>query len=162
MPENDSFVADARVYPDYKAEEHCYIARGSASRTTSEEKPSISPREWAQTAAIGVALRNAGFGLQFDIVGEMPDGMSQIEGEGYTQQTGYSMVQTVPVQQVPQISMPQSQVQQYEAYSPAVQMQPELTQEQRLQQALNMPCPVSKFAGKTLGEVMLIDPGAIK
>lgn len=162
VPENDSFVADARVYPDYKAEEHCYIARGSASRTTSEEKPSISPREWAQTAAIGVALRNAGFGLQFDIVGEMPDGMSQIEGEGYTQQTGYSMVQTVPVQQVPQISMPQSQVQQYEAYSPAVQMQPELTQEQRLQQALNMPCPVSKFAGKTLGEVMLIDPGAIK
>ena len=28
------------------------------------------PGEWAQTAAIGIALRNAGFGLQFAIAGE--------------------------------------------------------------------------------------------
>ena len=33
-------------------------------------KPSVSPREWAQTAAVGIALRNAGFGLQFSAAGD--------------------------------------------------------------------------------------------
>lgn len=162
VPDNDSFVADARIYPDYKAPEHCYIASGSASRSALEEKPSISAREWAQTAAIGVALRNAGFGLQFEIVGEMPDGMAQIENVDTQMQTGYTSVQTASIQQIPQNPAPQSQMPQYETYTSAMQMQPELTNDQKLQQAMNMPCPVTKFAGKTLGEVMLIDPGAIK
>lgn len=157
MPENDSFVACARVYPDFKASDNCYLAAGTASRVALEEKPSISAREWAQTAAIGVALRNAGFGLQFELVGAIPDGIVQIEDENSQNQERYTLPQDVSLQQ-----MPQNQISQYEAYAPKPQMQSELTQEQKLQQAMNTPCPISKFTGKTLGEVLAIDPGAIK
>lgn len=38
-------------------------------------------REWAQTAAIGIALRNAGFGLQFQIAGEVFDSVAPNELE---------------------------------------------------------------------------------
>ena len=162
QPENDIFVAHARVYPDYKAAENCFIASGTASRGASEEKPSISAREWAQTAAIGVALRNAGFGLQFDIVGEMPDGMAPMKREGIPQQAGYVSPQNIAMSAVPQSRFSQSQMPEYETYTPVQQAATEPTAEQKMQQAMNMPCPVTKFAGKTLGEVLAIDPGAIK
>ena len=69
-PAKDCFVATARVYPNYKDAADCYLAEATASRGYCEEKPSVSPREWAQTAAVGIALRNAGFGLQFSMTGE--------------------------------------------------------------------------------------------
>jgi hypothetical protein len=37
----------------------------------------------------------------------------------------------------------------------------ELTYEEKLQKALNTPCPISKFNGKTLGEVLQLEAGAI-
>ena len=66
----DCFVATAKVYPSYKDGDECYLAEATASRGKCEEKPSVSPREWAQTAAVGIALRNAGFGLQFGAAGD--------------------------------------------------------------------------------------------
>ena len=42
------------------------------------------------------------------------------------------------------------------AYEPAV-----LTEEQRLEQAFQKPCPIKKYSGKTLGEVLAMDPNAI-
>ena len=69
-PAKDCFVAKARVYPNYQDGPECYLAEASASRGPDPAHPSVSPREWAQTAAVGVALRNAGFGLQFGAVGE--------------------------------------------------------------------------------------------
>ena len=41
-------------------------------------------------------------------------------------------------------------------YEPAV-----LTEEQRLEQAFQKPCPIKKYSGKTLGEVLAMDPNAI-
>ncbi|MBD5092879.1 MAG: hypothetical protein HDT26_01080 [Subdoligranulum sp.] len=43
-------------------------------------------------------------------------------------------------------------------------MEPErvLTPEEKLKQAMCVPCPITKFSGKTLGEVLSLDPGAIK
>ena len=38
----------------------------------------------------------------------------------------------------------------------------ELTEEEKLQKALQTPCPIVKFSGKSLGEVLRLDPGAIK
>ena len=64
-PGKDCYVANARVYPNYKDSPECFLAEATASRGYCADKPSVSPREWAQTAAIGIALRNAGFGLQF-------------------------------------------------------------------------------------------------
>lgn len=66
----DCFVATARVYPSYKDAPECFLAEATASRGYDASKPSVSPREWAQTAAVGIALRNAGFGLQFSAAGD--------------------------------------------------------------------------------------------
>ena len=69
-PAKDCFVATARVYPKYSDPVEAYLAEATASRGYLADKPSVSPREWAQTAAVGIALRNAGFGLQFSMAGE--------------------------------------------------------------------------------------------
>lgn len=74
----DYFVATARIYVSYKDPVECYLSEATASRKYDPLKPTVSPREWAQTAAIGIALRNAGFGLQFGAAGddfgsEVPD-----------------------------------------------------------------------------------------
>ena len=131
-PGKDCFVATARVYPSYKDPADCFLAEATASRGKCEDKPSVSPREWAQTAAIGVALRNAGFGLQFAIAGEeFPENV----GEALLADPEYIVDDPVPK---------------------------ELTQEEKLKQAMDVPCPIVKFKGKSLGEVLKLDPGAIK
>lgn len=66
----DCFVATARVYRSCEDPPEHSLAEATASRGYSQDKPTVSPREWAQTAAIGIALRNAGFGLQFHAAGE--------------------------------------------------------------------------------------------
>ena len=70
LPGKDCFAATARVYFDYKDPVEAYASEATASRGVCKEMPSVSPREWAQTAALGIALRNAGFGLQFEMAGE--------------------------------------------------------------------------------------------
>ena len=66
----DCFIAAARVYAHYKDPVDNYLSEATASRAALQSKPSVSAREWAQTAALGIALRNAGFGLQFNTAGE--------------------------------------------------------------------------------------------
>jgi len=137
-PGKDCFVATARVYPIYKDPADCFLAEATASRGFLEDKPSVSPREWAQTAAVGIALRNAGFGLQFSMAGdEFPDTVS--EGAPMTNAAAPA-----------------------EPYAVEEPTPPELTPEEKLEQAMNVPCPITRFKGKTLGEVLQLDPGAIK
>lgn len=144
------FVATAKVYPSYQDPSDCYLAEATASRGPDPSKPAVSPREWAQTAAVGIALRNAGFGLQFGAAGE--DFSAQAPNE-----LGVDM-EPLPGQHdaAPESSAParvEAPVQ------PAVI--PELTPEQKFQQALAMICPIKKYAGKTLGDVLNMDPSAI-
>ena len=70
-PGKDCFVATARVYHHFSDPPEQFLAEATASRGYLADKPGVSPREWAQTAAVGIALRNAGFGLQFGAVGEI-------------------------------------------------------------------------------------------
>lgn len=184
----DCFVATARVYPSYKDSDDCYLAEATASRGYLAEKPSVSPREWAQTAAVGIALRNAGFGLQFGMAGEdfpevapdelgmREDGVS-IPGENAGTGADAPVPQPVPMQpqagetQIPQnvTEMPASQMQQpavpvSDTQQGAVAQEPvrqEMTHEQRIQQAMSMPCPIKKYAGKTLGDLVVTDPKAL-
>ena len=154
-PAKDCFVATARVYPKYSDPVDAYLAEATASRGYLADKPSVSPREWAQTAAVGIALRNAGFGLQFAMAGEdfeenAPNelGMPENGTENQAQQPSR------PNQAQP----PQPKEEEYTAVPAAPR---ELTQEEKLQQAMSKPCPITKFSGKTLGEVLPLDPGAI-
>lgn len=144
-PSKDCFVATARIYPSYKDSSDCYLAEATASRGPDASKPSVSPREWAQTAAVGIALRNAGFGLQFNAAGDdfediAPDELGAMATDT---ETGPEMEQ------------------EFSTVSTPVVEKRELSPKEKLEQAQNTPCPIQKFGGKTLGEVLKLDPKAI-
>ena len=133
-PAKDCFVAKARVYPNYKDGPECYLAEATASRGPDPDHPSVSPREWAQTAAVGVALRNAGFGLQFGAAGE-------------------DFSQNAPEEPALEASPSEPA----EPISKAEEPSPE----EKLRQAMNTPCPIGKYKGRTLGELLTLDPRAV-
>lgn len=145
-PAKDCFVATARIYKSYKNSPEEYLGEATASRSYQEDKPTVSPREWAQTAAIGLALRNAGYGLQFSMAGEEFETLAADE-LGVTSQS-------TPALQAA------SAAEEYTVDEPAAPER-ELTMEEKYEQALTVPCPISKFKGKSLGEVLGLDPNAI-
>ena len=144
-PAKDCFVATARVYPSYKDGPECYLAEATASRGPDASKPSVSPREWAQTAAVGIALRNAGFGLQFAAA-----------GDDFEETAANELPGTIPVEDPRQEPIEATQPQTEPEYTAS-----ELTPEQKLEQAMKTPCPITKYKGKTLGEVLTLDPNAL-
>ena len=148
-PNGDCFVAAAKIYAHYKDAENEFLAEATASRAPTTDKPSVSAREWAQTAAIGVALRNAGFGLQFAIAGEdfsefAPNELEtpQDASDAGTLASAFSGV----LREDDTNTKPKR----------------ELTLEERYQQAINVVCSIKKFAGKTLGDVVKMEPGFVK
>ena len=148
----DCFVATARVYPHYSAPVEQFLAEATASRGYLPDKPTVSPREWAQTAAVGIALRNAGFGLQFGAAGDsfdspVVDELGSIMWSGNP--TDASAGSTPP-------SAPAAPAAQ--AAPIAKPREPELTP---FEKALKVACPIAKYNGKTLGEVLQIDPKAL-
>jgi hypothetical protein len=155
-PGKDCFVATARVYKDFMDQPDCYLSEATASRGYLADKPTVSPREWAQTAALGTALRNAGFGLQFHAAGDSFDEPAVNElGElsDRTPATGAGMAEP------DNTSFPESG-----GASPAVPATPAASpepDEDPLDVAKKMPCPISKHKGKTLGDMIAVDPGAL-
>ncbi len=148
-PGKDCFVATARVYPHYSAPVEQFLAEATASRGYLADKPTVSPREWAQTAAVGIALRNAGFGLQFGAAGDAFDSPAVDE-------LGGIMWSGAPADAAIEGSMPPPPAAPAKP-APAPQ-EPTLTP---FEQALKMPCPISKYNGKTLGDVLQLDPKAL-
>ena len=147
------FVATARIHPDYKDPVDAYLSEATASRAKCDDIPSVSPREWAQTAAIGIALRNAGFGLQFSMAGESfsanaPDefaldvggGAATIGNESDGSEAGKPSAAAVAPAATPIEAPPK-----------------ELTAEEKFQLACKVPCTLKKYEGRTLGDIMLLD-----
>lgn len=162
-PVNDSFVAAARIYPNYKDPVDCYLAEATASRTYQPDKPSVSPREWAQTAAVGIALRNAGFGLQFAATGDdfgdiEPEktGMGDSNTETENADNAENIEYKIEPKNTEQAAAKDSDESEYTVEEPK-----ELSPEEQLHQAMATPCPITKFAGKSLGDVLTMDPNAI-
>ena len=149
-PGKDCFIATARIFPSYKDGAECYLAEATASRGFLADKPSVSPREWAQTAAVGIALRNAGFGLQFSMAG---DEFEETATDEFGNRT-VSKNEAVPT------SITSDTNQSDEEYS--TEPLPELSPEEKLLKAMQVPCLITKYNGKTLGEVLQLDPKAIQ
>lgn len=128
----------------------CYLSEATASRGADPSKPTVSPREWAQTAAVGIALRNAGFGLQFGAAGD--EFTNQLPNEFSSDVT--------PV--FPQVDVPVGDGFSHNQNSqPPSGVKKELTPEEKYQQACAVMWPNKKFEGRTLGEVLMMDPSAI-
>ena len=156
LPGKDCFVATAKVYPSYKDGAECYLAEATASRGYLADKPSVSPREWAQTAAVGIALRNAGFGLQFAMAGDEFEDTATDELNGNSAQAGGC----TPYES--STVTPDSETEEEYTVEPTVPPQRELTFEEKVEQAMRVPCPITKYGGKTLGDVLQMDPKAIQ
>ena len=155
VPAKDCFVATARIYPHYNDGPDHFLAEATASRGKLPDKPTVSPREWAQTAAVGIALRNAGFGLQFSAAGDAFDSPAVDELGGIiwssNEETGDVHFDTAAQQSsMGTYSTPVT--------APAPVPQP---QEDPLTRAMKMPCPITKYSGKSLGDVMQMDQKAI-
>lgn len=158
VAEKDYFVASARVYVSYKDPVECYLAEATASRKYDPLKPTVSPREWAQTAAVGIALRNAGFGLQFGAAGDdfdsaVPDELG----------AGANIVAPTATPSVPELAAETGSGSE-SAAAPAPEKEQEvveLTDEQRFEQACAIISPIKKHGGRTLGDVLTMEPSAI-
>ena len=124
------FVATARVYRSYNDPPEHFLAEATASRAYVQDKPTISPREWAQTAAVGIALRNAGFGLQFHAA-----------GEGFDSPAVDELAAIDSAEDAPKATAPAQPV----TYA----------------KAITLPCPIGKYRGKTLGDLINLDPKAL-
>ena len=148
----DCFVATARVYPHYSAPVDQFLAEATASRGYLPDKPTVSPREWAQTAAVGIALRNAGFGLQFGAAGDSFDAPA-VDELGGIMWSGNPVDASIGSAPPPPPAAPDAQA--------APKPQPQEPELSPFEQALKVSCPIAKYSGKTLGEVMQIDPKAL-
>lgn len=151
----DYYVGHAKVYHNYMDPPECFLAEATASRKYDPEKPNVSPREWAQTAAIGIALRNAGFGLQFHAAGDAFDQLAVDELGGLieTPDTGKPepTSSTEPVSNSTaneELAEPSSQIE-------TAQTTEEPSPEDAFEKALKMPCPIQKYSGKTLGDLLM-------
>lgn len=154
-PAKDCFVATARIYHHFADPVDQFLAEATASRGYLADKPTVSPREWAQTAAVGIALRNAGFGLQFGAAGDAFDAPAVDELSGIT----WSDEGPSPFAE-PEIP-PQTPKASRAAASNPPASTPAQPQETPLEQAMKQPCPIAKYSGKTLGELIQLDPKAL-
>jgi hypothetical protein len=154
----DCFIATAKVYKDYKDPLDCYLSEATASRGYLADKPTVSPREWAQTAALGIALRNAGFGLQFHAAGDSFDEPAVnelghiIEPQAAAPDAANETI--LPAAQEPEKTGENEP-------SPVVASETVKPKEDPLESAMKMPCPIKKYSGRNLGSVLAEDPGAI-
>jgi hypothetical protein len=169
-PGNNCFIADARVYANYKDPADFYLAEGSAARGICKEKSSVSPREWAQTAAIGIALRNAGFGLQASIAGESFEDNAIYEllglvsqenraaGNGITPSAKGKAGYTAEQPEICEIGASTESGSMMLQTEPVPIQQPELSP---LDSAMSTLCPITRYKDKTLGDLIRIDPRAL-
>ena len=195
QPGKDYFVAHARIYASFNDPPENFLAEASATRGKDPTKPTVSPREWSQTAAIGIALRNAGFGLPFDAAGDAFDHPAVDENADIrlTAGTGVTAVPPIaspavadvpfgvaapqapapaasavafPEQPAPSLAAPEQPAVPSAPAAPAASSAPADPSAGpqsvgSLEEALVLPCPIKQHAGKTLGEVLQIDPDCI-
>lgn len=141
---NESQIATAKVYADFKDGVDNYLAEGTAEKFPLKDKPEISVIEWAQTSAIGVALKNAGFGLQ---VALDTSPALQFEDDGYSVQ---------PHNAVAENDTDENQGE--EQKNPLLQ---EETEEEKVQKALVFRCPLSKYKDKTYDDLLKENPNIL-
>ena len=186
---NDQFaIMEARVYLDRRDPEESYIANAIVKRYFHpEDKLGDKYLEIAETAAVGRALADAGFGIQFTDSSENPEsgvvdspigvpygmGVNTITGEVmHTPQTpapaavntvpnsvsmAAPMPQVQPVQTAPQ-TQPAPAAPAFTATTPVEQILPQMT----MQFALNYEVDCGVFKGKKLGQVAQEKPQSLE
>lgn len=173
-------VVEARIYLDKCDQEDNYIANSFSQKfRTADTQFGDKFLEMAETAAIGRALADAGYGLQFADVGEGNDPMQVDAGipvnQGTQMQTAMpaqtpapGMQQTpnqsagtmpsFPPQATPGQQMP-SKPQFLDPNMPVEELVKRMSYEQAIQVAVT---GQGKFSGKTMGQVAIESPSSLQ
>ena len=159
------YEATARIYMDYKDDAEHFWAEGTAQRAQSEKMSEYSIIEWAQTAALGVALRNAGFGLQFAVIGDGTGMLDESKDEiGKTTEPSLEEKPKTRKRRVKSVEEPivESSDEVVETKDDVDDTTSEEDAEKayhrELERAMQLPVPLSRYTGKTLGDLILEDP----
>lgn len=138
--DGDAFVAQVRVYKDNKDEEQHFIAEATAQRTPGPNWSADAARAWAQTAALASALELAGYGIN-----------------------PYSREFTLPAgpDNAPPAEDKQDAADAAGSADAAVGQPAAASEETPVDKAMKVMCPITKHAGKTLGDLINLDPGAL-
>lgn len=104
------FVAEAKVYCDRHDPPEDYLANAICSRRVDPKvATNVSPREWAQTAAIGKALCNAGFRLSVEIFSDELNPDLRPTSEGEVGDTSHNAIDAVEEnEEQPAVDAPES------------------------------------------------------
>ena len=137
---NDSQIATARVYANVNDGVENYLAEGTVEKFPIKDKPEIAVIEWAQTSAIGLALKNAGFGLQ---VALDTNPALQFEDDGYSVQ---------PHDDAEEKGEEQSKKQ---------PVSEEEKEQEKVKKALAFKCPLSKYKDKTYEDLLKENPSVL-
>ena len=188
---NDQFaIMEARVYLDRRDPEESYIANAIVKRYFHpEDKLGDKYLEIAETAAVGRALADAGFGIQFTDSSENPEsgvvdspigvpygmGVNTITGEVmHTPQTPAPAAAPVAVNTAQNSVSMAAPIQQTQPVQPVSQAQPAVpafTQEMPVEQilpmmtmqfAINYEVDCGVFKGKRLGQVAQETPQSLE
>lgn len=186
-------IVEARIYLDKNDPEDQYISNSYAQKYRSED-PKFGDKflEVAETAAVGRALADAGFGVQFADVGEENDPnqvdagipvsnaipqpeMPNMQGVsippqpvngGMPASNNYYQQSSVPQQQIPNTMQPQwpnaPQAQKTPAPLDASLPVEELVRQMSYEQATKVVIPTGKYKGKTMGQIAIDSPGSVQ
>ena len=145
-------MARARVDHQYDDPPECFLSEAVGCCRQHNASPQEQAYWEAQNDAVGQALLRAGFGLQFLIEPkERPDGEADMPTPTTT---------AAPPTKKAAASAPAAPKAPPAPPTPAQATisQPE---ENMLEQAMKLPCPISKYQGKTLGDMIVADPKAL-
>lgn len=146
-------VIGAWIYVDHKDPENAFIANGIAQRNVSDD-PQFGMHyvELAETAAVGRALSNAGFGSQFvDMEGDIDPMLT----EAPIEQNVFQNAKEVITQST---AAPEAVKPAITKEMPVEEIYPLLDQAAAASVVIQMGC----HKGKTLGQVALERPGALE
>lgn len=165
--ENDFVIIESKVYLNRNDPVDAYISCAFAQRWRKDDDAyGLKYVETAETAAVGRALADAGFGIQFSEPGEdqdsslvdapvtIPDGAS----EGIPDEADEELPEEPPVANQKKNSLNNNKKGKKLDESMSVE---ELMKVMSLNDAKNYVIPIGAYKGKTLGELSIEKPSAI-
>ena len=166
--ENEFAIIESRVYLNRNDAEDAYISCAFAQRWRKEDDAyGLKYVETAETAAVGRALADAGFGIQFSELGEeqdrsLVDAPVTIPDSGLSEEMEQDELEEELPDEMPQAAEMQKKAsEQKKAEWDASMPVEELMQKMSLEDAKNYLIPIGAYKGKTLGELCVEKPGAI-
>jgi len=166
--ENEFATIESKVYLNRNDAEDAYISCAFAQRWRKEDDAyGLKYVETAETAAVGRALADAGFGIQFSEPGEeqdrsLVDAPVTIPDSGLSEEMEQDELEEELPDEMPQAAEMQKKAsEQKKAEWDASMPVEELMQKMSLEDAKNYLIPIGAYKGKTLGELCVEKPGAI-